>query len=526
MRNRNLILPVLAAMIVSHASASFAEVKPAAIFADHMVLQRDRAVPVWGRADAGEKVTVSFAGQKKTTTAGKDGKWMVKLDALKLSARPQTMAVMGRNRIIIKDVLVGDVWLCSGQSNMGRAVNRSWLPDGFSLDYPRIRCFSVHNAGWPYPVETLEGLWRVCDEPNTPNVCAVGFFFARRVHEETGVPIGLLWSAWAGSTIDEWIPQFGWRLVGELKRYADEVDSWYPNTKHGRAVWKRRLSEIEAWLSEAEDALAENRPFPYPQPMMPEPPRPQKHPRTGKGMARGTTTLYNGKIHPLVPYAIKGILWYQGESDSRTADYALRKKAMVQAWRRLFADGEEIPFYYVQIQRSGDYCSPLIRDQQLKALHVIPNCGMAVLLDLDVNVHPQNKYDSGERLALWALAKDYGKTLVYSGPLYRSHEIEGGRIVIEFDHAESGLMIGRKDKLNPPEELPDAELTNVKIAGKGGKWHQARAKIVGKTLVVWSDQVPDPVDVRYCYANIPKEPFLYNKAGLPAAQFRTDQRRR
>jgi sialate O-acetylesterase len=178
----------------------------------------------------------------------------------------------------------------------------------------------------------------------------------------------------------------------------------------------------------------------------------------------------------------------------------------------------------MQIQRSGDYCSPLVRDQQLRALKLVPNSGMAVLLDLDVNVHPANKVDSGIRLALWALNRDYGqKEILPSGPLYKRHRADGNKIIVEFDYAESGLMIAAKDGLDPPREIVGGQLTNVTIAGKDRKWKPAHSKIVGTTLVATSDQVPEPVAVRYCYENIPKEPFLYNKAGLPAAQFRTDQ---
>ena len=518
-----LLASTIVAVLAIASNRVAAEVRVSGMFADHAVLQRDKPVPVWGWAAPGRTVTVSFAGQSRSATADADGKWTVRLDAMAADATPREMRVTGDGKTTaINDVLVGDVWLCSGQSNMGRAVNSSWIPKDAKLDYPNIRCFGVATPGLPYPTDRVEGEWWRCTEENVPNTCAVGFFFARRVQEETGVPIGILWSAWAGSTVNEWIPQFGWRLEESLAKTADEVDTWYPETEVGRAAWKERLAEIDAWLAKAEDAVASGKPFPFPQPRMPEPP-PLLLSNNGKRYARGTTTLFNGKIHPLVPFAIRGILWYQGESDFRNGNWAIQLRAMATAWRQLFADGDEIPLYYMQIQRSGDYCSPLIRDQQFKALDVVPNCGMAVLLDLDVNVHPANKYDSGERLALWALARDYGKrNIAYSGPLYKSYRVEGNKIVVEFDHADVGLMIGRKDRLQPVEPLPDAELTNVTVAGADRKWHPAKALIEGKTLSVSSPSVAEPVAVRYCYENIPAEPFLYNKAGLPAAQFRTD----
>jgi sialate O-acetylesterase len=513
-------------LTVSFCTASVAEVRIADVFSDHMVLQRDKPVPVWGWATAGQRVSVTFAGQTKTASADAKGKWKVRLDPMAMSKEPREMVVTGQGKThSIKDVLIGDVWLCGGQSNMGRAVNSSWVPKDAKFDYPNVRCMGVNTVGQPYPVDEVEAEWWQCTEENVPNTCAVGFFFARKVQDETGVPIGLIWSAWAGSTVNEWMPQWGWRLEPSLQATADQVDAWYPETEIGRAVWKERLAEIDAWRSKAEAALKAGQPFPFPQPRMPEPPQPQLA-HNGQYYTRGTTTLYNGKIHPIAPYALKGILWYQGESDFRNVNWAIQMRAMTTAWRKLFSDGgdgADIPLYLMQIQRSGDYCSPLIRDQQLKALTLVPNAGMAVLLDLDVNVHPANKYDSGERLALWALARDYGKKdLPYSGPLYKSHRIEGNKVIVEFDHVYSRLMIGKKNRLDPVEELPGAELTNVTLAGEDRNWHNGKAKIVGQTLVAWSEAVAQPIALRYCYENIPQEPFLYNHAGLPAAQFRTD----
>ena len=497
-------------------------VEVAAIFNDNMVLQRDKIVPVWGWAKAGDKITVTFAAQSKTAVADKGGKWMVKLDPLKLSTTPQEMIIessIDNRKSKIDNVLVGDVWICSGQSNMGRNVDRSIIPKGMKWDHPMVRYWGA-GKDEKYPLDRLKfdnpqrGKWRICaDEKSTRGCCAVGFFFARRVHRDVKVPIGILWQAWAGSIIQEWIGRDGWRLEPELSDMADEVDANYPNTPHGRKVWKQRLAEIEQWLAKAEKALASGGPFPHPQPMMPEP------------GPRDICGFYNGKIHPIAPLAIKGVLWYQGESDMRNNRWAIMLSAMAKSWRGLFSvagDGADIPFYWMQIQRSGDYCSPLVRDEQFKALKLVPNSGMAVLMDLDAEVHPVNKVDSGERLALWALAKDYGKKIAYSGPLYKSHRIEGGKVIVEFDHAESGLMLGRKVGLAPAVATPDKELANVRIAGKDKRWHPAKAKIAGKTLVAWSDDVPEPAALRYCYENIPAEPFLYNNDGLPAAQFRTD----
>ena len=249
-------------------------------------------------------------------------------------------------------------------------------------------------------------------------------------------------------------------------------------------------------------------------------------PDDGGGRGRGTTILYNGRMHPLVPYAVAGILWWQGESDYANRDYLPQIEAMVESWRRLLAGPSEkpadLPFYFVQMQRSGTYMSPDVRDRQFQSYFTIPNSGMAVLIDLDIQLHPNNKYDAGRRLALWALAKRYGKDVTYSGPLYRSHRVEGDKVIVEFTHTHGGLFIGTKDKLAAPKPIGDGKLTNIEITADGRKWVPARSQIVGEKLVVWADGVRKPTDVRYCWKSVADEPFLYNNAGLPAAQFNTE----
>jgi len=487
------------------------------VFGEGMVLQRDKPAPVWGWAEPGERVTVIFAGQSKTATADEDGKWTVVLDPLKLSTKPQTMAIRGSRAITFGDVLVGDVWLCSGQSNMGRSVARSVIPPEMKWAHPQIRYWGA-GKDRKYPIERFQleerKPWTVCaDEESTRGCCAVGFFFARRIQQEVDVPIGILWQAWAGSIIQEWMPPHAWRLEPELEQLADRVDANYPDTPHGRAIWKQRSEEIGQWMAEVEKALADGTPFPHPQPLMPEP------------QQRDVCGFYNGKIHPMVPLALKGVLWYQGESDMRNKLWDVELKAMAQSWRNLFdatGKGEDIPFYWIQIQRSGDYCSALVRQEQFNGLKLVPNSGMAVLLDLDVEVHPANKVDSGIRLALWALNKDYAKReIVPSGPLYKSHAVEGGKVIVRFDYAHGGLRIGQKEMLAPPVLRASGELPNVELAGDDRRWQKATARIDGEQLIVSSKDVPQPVHVRYCYTTVPAPPFLYNAAGLPAAMFTT-----
>jgi len=512
-----------------------AAVEVADALGDHMVLQRGKAVPIWGTAEAGEKVTVAFAGQTRSLTGDATGHWLVRLGPFEASTTPRELTVKAPSgTVVLKDVLVGDVWICGGQSNMGRDVRRSWRPDDQRMDYPHIRFLPVRSRGSKYPQDKLEpppppksrrgervtesNVWHRCTETTTPECCAVGFFFAERIYKETGIAQGLLWNAWAGSTAREWIPQPGWSLRPELAGTATLVDSWYPSTPTGRAAYKQAVDDIDAWRKRAAEAVEQGHPFPFPQPKLPEP-------DDSQGRGRGTTILYNGRVHPLVPYAIAGILWYQGESDCRNRGYVPQIEAMAESWRTLFAaPGEKpanLPFYFVQMQRCGSYMSPEIRDQQFQSYFTIPNAGMAVLLDLDMNLHPNNKYDSGRRLALWALAKVYGKDVVYSGPLYKSRRVEGGKVVVEFAHTHGSLFIGRKDKLAPPVALPDGKLVNLEITADGRQWVPAQSRIEGKTLVVWADGVAKPTDVRYCWKSKADEPFLYNKAGLPAAQFNT-----
>jgi len=497
------------------AASARAEVQPAKIFCDHVVLQRDKPVPVWGTAEPGKKVTVAFAGQSKSATADADGKWLVKLDKLAASAKGRTLTIASpAGTVEIEDVLVGDVWLCSGQSNMGRNVDRSVIPPGMKWSHPTIRYWGAGGSR-PYPVECYENApdaWKVCaDEESTRGCCAVGFFFARRVQQDVDVPIGILWHAFPGSIIQEWLAPDAWRSEPALADMADRVEQNYPNTEYGRKVWKARLDEVKKWTARAEAAIANGTPFPHPQPLMPEPRK------------RDVSGFYNGKIHPSAPFALKGFLWYQGESDMRNGQWALMLKVMARSWRdgfRVEGDGREMPFYWIQIQRSGDYCSTLNRQQAFNALKMVPNGGMAVLLDLDVAVHPANKVDTGIRLALWALRRDYGKKdVVPSGPLYKSRRVEGDKLIVEFYYAEGGLRIGEKDMLNDPVLSSSGELTNMELAGKDGKWHKAAGEIDGRRLVVTSKDVPKPVEVRYAFSTVPDGPFLYNAAGLPAAMF-------
>jgi sialate O-acetylesterase len=460
-----------------------AEVKLASIFGDSMVLQRELPVPVWGWADAGEKVTVSFAGQTQEATAGEDGRWQVKLNPLKASNEGQTLTVSGSSKVEVKDVLVGEVWICSGQSNMEWSVNSSMnaQEEIAAADHPQIRLFNVQgHLTSPVPKDEAPGQWQVCEPGSVRGFSAVGYYFGRKLQKELNVPIGLVGSNWGGTRIEPWTSPSGFQSVPELKDIADKVAAYTPETKVA---------------------------------------------------GKDPSAIFNAMIHPLAPFAMRGAIWYQGESNgSEGESYYHKKKALVNSWRELF--NPDLAFYWVQLANfqkpndnpaGGDGWARL-REAQSKALE-IPGTGMAVIIDIGEagDIHPRNKQDVGDRLARFALHQTYEKKdIVPSGPLYKSHEVDGNAIRITFDHVGSGLMVGKKSGLAPTEEVKDGKLARFAIAGEDQQWHWADAKIDGNTVVVSSPAVSKPVAVRYAFSMNPEGANLYNKEGLPASPFRTD----
>jgi len=477
MRRRDFGLALVCLVVV--AVAAPAEVRLPSQFGTGMVLQQGEPVPVWGWADAGAKVSVAFASQEKSATAGQDGKWTVTLDALKASTTPGTMTVTaGDDEVKLEDVLVGEVWICSGQSNMEWTVGGCNSPDDVAAaDYPLVRQIKVPHKPSAEPLDNFQGSWVVCSPQTVPGFTAVGYFFARELHKELGVPIGLVNSSWGGTRVEPWTPPCGFAAVPELKEMAEKT---YDAKNHQQP-----------------------------------------------------TVLYNGMIAPLVPLAIRGAIWYQGESNGgEGVSYYHKKQALIGGWRQLFGQGD-FPFYFVQLAdfqqpndnpQGGDGWARL-REAQLNTLK-IPNTGMAVIIDIGEagNIHPKNKQDVGRRLALWALAKDYGKKdLVYSGPLYKGMKVEGDKIRVSFDHVGSGLMVGKKEGREPVQEVKDGELRRFAIAGADQQWHWAKAVIDGDTVVVSCPEVKEPVAVRYAFSMNPEGCNLYNKEGLPASPFRTDE---
>ncbi len=501
-----------------------ADVSVPAVFSDFMVLQRGMEVPVWGKAEAGEKVTVSFGGKEVSTEAGADGKWMVKLPAMEASAEGRELVVAGKNRLGIQDVLVGDVWMCSGQSNMEWSMGAcDAAEDIAAADFPAIRRIKAGHVSLSRPTDVVPGKWEKCTPQSARGFTAVGFYFARKVHQEVGVPVGILDCNWGGTRIEPWTAPEGFAMVESLKGMAEEMKK---REAAYRAEMGKRLDEVEAWIGKVREAVkTEDGEIP-PQPQIPG------NPAAGSG---SPMALYNGMVHPMVPFGIKGALWYQGESNGGEGDeYFEKMRALVLGWRKVWGQGE-FPFYFVQLANheqptddpAGGNGWARHRMAQLRAMKEIPKAGMAVIIDVGEagDIHPKNKFDVGERLARWALNRDYGKTdVVVSGPIFDSASVEGDKVRVKF-MAESlggGLMVGKKEGRKPTEGVKDGKLERFAVAGEDKKWVWAEAVIDGDSVVVSSPQVAAPVAVRYAYSMNPAGANLYNKEGLPASPFRTD----
>ncbi|MEM7683095.1 MAG: sialate O-acetylesterase [Planctomycetota bacterium] len=517
-----LAISICVSLVLS--GAAHAVPTPAACFTSHMVLQRDAPVPVWGTSFRGERVRVSFAGQTVHATADAEtGRWRVTLDPMPMSKVGRDMVITGESRpepVTLTDVLVGDVWLCSGQSNM--AWTLGLLPDASetiaAADEPLIRQLRLRQVAASLPRRDVpaRGGWRVCTPETAGGFTAVGYHFARKIHAQMGIPIGLVNVSWNGTRIEPWTAPRGFAAAPELKDIAEQVRKSLPDSPEGQALYLRSIQDIRDWTARAEQAIRAGSDLP-PMPSLPE-------------VQGGPSTIYHGMVHPLVPMAFKGVIWYQGESNGSEGDsYFHKKQALIGGWRDLW--GHDFPFYFVQLAdfqtspddpAGGDGWAQL-REAQRKSL-TIPKTGMAVAIDIGEanDIHPRNKHDVGKRLALWALAKDYGQDIVFSGPLYRGHAVEAGTVRVAFDYVGDGLMVGHKEGTSPTQEVVAGELAHFAIAGEDRVWHWARAQIDGEAVLVSSPEVAAPVAVRYGFRMNPRGANLYNRAGLPASPFRTD----
>jgi sialate O-acetylesterase len=493
--------PLLLALFAL-ALAARAEVKLPALFSDHMVLQAGAAVPVWGWAGADEEVTVSFAVQTKKTKAGADGKWMVKLDRLDPSAEARVLTAAGVNTLTVKDVLTGEVWLGSGQSNMALnvgAVNNAEAEIA-AATWPQIRMFKVNSSSAATPQEDCAGTWQVCSPATVRLYSAAAYFFGRELHRTLGVPVGLINSSVGGTPIESWISLEAQQKSPALKASAEaqirEEQAFDPAAAH--AAYEKKVAALDKETPAGREALSHLR----------DPVAMRKVRGAGGG-------LFNGKIAPLIPYALRGVIWYQGEANSAPVKaplYRYQLPALIADWRARW--GDDFPFAWVQLPNfeggpARDW--PQVREAMLQTL-AVKNTGMAIAIDIGDpgNIHPKNKQEAGRRLAQWALGEVYARKVPSSsGPLPGGHEVRGGEIVLRFRHVDGGLS------------AKGGELKEFTIAGEDRKWVKAEAKIEGETVIVSSPEVPKPVAVRYAWTNKP-EATLFNRAGLPASPFRTD----
>src|SRR5665213_684957 len=491
-----------------------ADVKLPAIMADHMVLQQGMAVPVWGTADAGEQVTVTFGQQKQAAKADDMGHWEVKLQPLTANDKGEDLTVAGKNSITLKDILVGEVWIASGQSNMefGIKNGRDAQQEITAGDHPHIRLFTVpkHVADEPQtellpqsqPNKKDEGKWLVCSPQNLETgdwggFSAAGYFFGRDLHEDLKVPVGIIHTSWGGTVAEAWARH----------SYLENDPDFAPMLDRDKDPVANYQRQLERWNKAAAQAKAQGKKAPR------KPGNPEQNPNR-------PSVLYNGMIAPIVPFAARGVIWYQGESNADRA-YQYRKllPAMIKSWRDAWGE-PNMEFLIVSLanfqnppKNPGDSAWAELREAQTLTA-ALPHNGQALAIDLaDVkipgDIHPKDKQDVGKRLELVALAKAYGKHVEYSGPEFENMKVDGNKAVLHFKFA-NGLHLKGGDTLK-----------GFQIAGEGKTWHWADAKIDGDTVSVSSKDVEKPAAVRYDWANNP-EGNLYNKANLPTVPFRTD----
>ena len=444
-----------------------AEVSLNSLFSDHMIVQKGAAVPVWGTAGEGEKVTVRFNGQTVSTVAMK-GKWMIRLLPMDYQLTPLTMKVSGINTIIINDILVGEIWLCSGQSNMERQLGpcppqpliTDWEKERDAANFPLIREYYVPLKYSDSKTADAQSSWTVCSPKTVPDFSAIGYLFARNLFLQLKVPVGILFSAFGGTPAEDWISETALKNNSKLKELVAGYDK--PTT-----AWKP----------------------------------------TGKTM----NGLYNGMIYPLLPYALKGVVWYQGESNNdRPALYKTILTTLITNWRKDFHQGD-IPFLIVQIAPNKDMC-PELRESQFMVSQKVTNTALIVTTDCGdaENIHPSHKQPVGERLAIAARALAYKERVEYDGPVYRSFTIKNDEVILNFRHIGKGLTAKRNE-----------ELKGFTIAGKDKKFVPAKAVIRGNQIVVSDKNIKKPVAVRYGWSNVP-DVNLFNGDGFPASPFRTD----
>lgn len=492
---RSFFLTMLCGLLSDNCAAAL---NAARVFSDHMVIQRERTVPVWGRADANVSVLAAFAGQTAKTIADGEGNWRLEFQPMAANDKGRDMTFRsGHDVVVLHDILVGEVWFAGGQSNMAQKMSScaKRLPEMEELvdgsDYPSLRYRKIDEQHSATPRDDLtNGKWVVCSPNSVGEFSAVAYVVARRLHLKLGVPVGVIDCSWGGTPIESYIPADAFvghptltKLAALAKRGDFEAIKDLPGGTFVRS---------EKWLAGA---------------------------------------IYNSRIAPVAPYAIRGAIWYQGESNSGKGedprDYAHKMRALIRGWRSAWQQAD-LPFYYVQLPQWKSYAWTYLREEQRRAMDVT-NTGMAVTVDLDNgnDIHPPNKLDVGERLARWPLANVYSDSVPFSGPLFHAIRVKGSIVEVSFDHADDGLMAGQAG-IGKVTEISGGTLNGFELTGADGRWHVADAKISEQKVLVSSASVTNPVAVRYaCHPEAsPDAPWnLYNRAGLPASPFCSDWKR-
>ncbi|MDQ8194053.1 sialate O-acetylesterase [Coraliomargarita sp. SDUM461004] len=531
---RNMCYRIIIGLLCA-ASVASADVSVNPLFSNGMVLQREMKAPMWGKADPGEVIKIrSSWGLAAETVTSEDGRWSTTLRTPEAGG-PHSIVIEGKNQILIDDVLSGEVWFCGGQSNMDysmdqiarKAKDPKYQPAATyarreinTANDPYLRHIGVPHMASPYEEQdNFEGQWLSVQPENTSKMTATGYYFARELREKLNVPVGLVECAWGGSRIEGWLSEEAYRLNPNFTSYYER---YLISLKQKQERWDLE-AEKERFRQAMRNWVDRGRQGRQPR-MAIEPVRDRHVP----------ATLHKGMLSAVIPYAIRGVIWYQGEANTgyRNKSYESYFRALIQSWRQEWGQGD-FPFYWVQLAAFRDANElPLeedvwasICDQQRRCLE-IENTGMAVANDIGEanDIHPRNKVDVGKRLSLLALSKDYGFDLsASSGPLYRDHEIVGSSVHIYFDEVGSGLMAGEKYVLDPVVPV-DGPLERFQIRGKDGGWLWADAVISGSDCVVVSNQsIQEPVAVRYAWSSNPEGANLYSKEGLPASIFTTEK---
>jgi|JI6StandDraft_1071083.scaffolds.fasta_scaffold07801_4 sialate O-acetylesterase len=515
---------LLGLLLALLSTTAHADVKLPALFSDGLVLQQGKPLTIWGWGAADEDVSVRFAGQTQVARTDLDGKWRVTLDPVPANAQPQEMTIAGKNTITLKNLLVGEVWICSGQSNMQWTVSQAGNPQQeiAAANFPQIRMFNVERVTALTPADDVKGAWKEANPQNAGQFSAVGYYFGRHLHQVLKVPVGLINTSWGGTRIEAWTSR---ESLNERPCAAQMLSDWdgirtswdaaAESAKYevAKAEWQSQVKKI----NEANAKLSADK-----KQKLPAAPRPLEDPTK---TPHHPAALFNAMVAPLIPYSVQGAIWYQGESNQKRAfQYQELLPNMINDWRTRW--NNEFSFYIVQLANFGngqpvskeagvaDTWAELQEAQYLTSI-TLPKTGLAVINDIgeQKDIHPKNKQEVGRRLALWALAKDYGRAdTVFSGPMLKNAIIEGNKVRVQFDHLGGGL-----------KTRDGGELKQFQIAGQDQKWAWAQAKIENNEVIVFSDLVAAPVGVRYAWAAWPEGANLINAEGLPASCFRTDE---